>query len=143
MKKLLSDMLILATTKHDGQFDAAGQPYILHPLKVMHYLKTDDEQLQCIALGHDLLEDTDVTFDYLLQHFSIRIAQGIQALTKKEDMSQEDYEDQVLRNQDAIAVKLCDLRHNTDIRRLKGITPKDAERLNKYCRFYTKLQQHK
>jgi (p)ppGpp synthase/HD superfamily hydrolase len=54
----LSRMLVLATNRHDGQFDKGGNPYILHPLKVMHYLKTDDEELMCIALGHDLVEDT-------------------------------------------------------------------------------------
>ena len=51
---LLSEMIKLVVNAHDGQLDKAGKPYILHCLKVMHYLKTDDEQLQCIALGHDL-----------------------------------------------------------------------------------------
>jgi (p)ppGpp synthase/HD superfamily hydrolase len=61
MKKgeLLGKVLVLATNAHAGQFDRGGKPYILHPLKVMHYLKTDDEELQCIALLHDVIEDTD------------------------------------------------------------------------------------
>ena len=44
MKKgeLLGKVLVLATNAHAGQFDRGGKPYILHPLKVMHYLKTDD-----------------------------------------------------------------------------------------------------
>ena len=64
MKKgeLLGKVLVLATNAHAGQFDRGGKPYILHPLKVMHYLKTDDEELQCIALLHDVIEDTSTSW---------------------------------------------------------------------------------
>jgi (p)ppGpp synthase/HD superfamily hydrolase len=142
MKKgeLLNRMLVLATNKHSGQYDKGGTPYILHPLKVMHYLKTDDEELQCIALGHDLLEDTDVTIQLLLLTFTDRIARGILSLTKIDGESYENYKDRVKANPDAILVKMCDLRHNTDIRRLKGISKKDFDRMEKYHRFYKELQ---
>lgn len=64
MKKgeMLGTMLVIATNAHAGQFDRGGAPYILHPLKVMHYLKSDDEELMCMALGHDVIEDTPVTY---------------------------------------------------------------------------------
>ena len=61
--QLLDKMLVLATNAHSGQYDKGGKPYILHPLKVLHYLKTEDEELQCIALGHDIIEDTKVIFE--------------------------------------------------------------------------------
>ena len=80
MKKgeMLDKMLLLATNAHHGQFDKGGQPYILHPLKVMHYLNTDDEELQCMAIGHDLVEDTRVTFAELHERgFSERVINGI------------------------------------------------------------------
>jgi len=137
---LLSKMLVLTTNAHQGQYDKAGLPYILHPLKVMHYLKTDDEELQCIALGHDLLEDTIVTCQDILNNFNDRIYSGINALTKLPDQSQESYEQQVLDSYDAMRVKLCDLRHNSDIRRLKGLREKDFTRLNKYCKFYQRIK---
>ena len=63
--EMLSTMLVLATQKHFCQYDKGGKPYILHPLRVMYQLKTDDEELNCIALGHDLVEDTDVTYSML------------------------------------------------------------------------------
>ena len=138
--RYLSLMLSLATEKHAGQFDKAGMPYILHPLKVMHYLKTDDEELQCIALGHDLLEDTSVTSYDLAVKFTNRISYGILALTKTPGESYEDYQAKVMGNVDAMKVKLCDLRHNSDIRRLKGVTEKDLKRVEKYQRFYLKIQ---
>ena len=81
--QLLSKMLVLATNRHNGQFDRAGQPYILHPLKVMYYLKTDDEELQCIALGHDLVEDTETTYQELRElGFTERVIEGIRSLTE-------------------------------------------------------------
>jgi len=67
MKKgeLLSNMLVLMVNAHRGQFDKGGNPYQLHPIKVMHYLKTDDEELQCIALLHDVIEDTKTSYQDL------------------------------------------------------------------------------
>lgn len=61
----VSDMLMFVTQKHYGQFDRGGKPYIFHVLAVAHKLRTDDEELFCIALGHDVLEDTDATVDDL------------------------------------------------------------------------------
>ncbi len=146
MSHQLSNMLIIATQRHDGQFDKGGNPYILHPLKVMHYLRSDDAELQCIALGHDLIEDTfdDVHtgLTYLLSRgFSNRVVDGIFALTKRPGQTFEEYKEQVKGNHDAILVKMADLRHNSDIRRLKGVTQKDIERIEKYHRFYLELKE--
>lgn len=137
----LSEMLTLATKFHHGQFDKGGRPYILHCLKVMHYLKSDDEELMCIALGHDLLEDTSVSEATLYFEFGERVVEGIKALTKREGQSYEDYKVQVFGNVDAMRVKLCDLRHNSDIRRLKGVTEKDIARIAKYHQFYLEIQK--
>ncbi len=144
--KMLSDMLLLATVRHHGQFDKGGNPYILHPLKVMHYLKTDDEELMCIALGHDLLEDTYASVelgavDLTNRGFTPRIISGILALTKLPGESYEAYVTTLKKNPDAIKVKLADLRHNSDIRRLKGIRNKDIERLARYHALYIDLQR--
>ena len=139
--ELLNKMLVLATNRHAGQFDKGGNPYILHPLKVMYYLKTDDEELQCIALAHDLVEDTDTTFAELREMgFTERTIDGIKALTKMPGESYEDYKVRVKSNPDAVKVKMCDLRHNTDVRRLKGVTEKDLARMEKYHRFYMELR---
>lgn len=139
--ELLNKMLVLATTRHAGQYDRGGNPYILHPLKVMYYLKSDDEELQCIALAHDLVEDTDTTYAELREMgFTDRIVQGIAALTKVPGETYDEYKLRVKANPDAIKVKMADLRHNTDIRRLKGVTEKDLARVAKYHSFYLELQ---
>jgi (p)ppGpp synthase/HD superfamily hydrolase len=140
--RMLASMLVLATNAHAGQFDRGGNPYILHPLKVMHYLKTDDEELQCIALGHDVVEDTRTTYrDLEKAGMSQRVVDGIRALTKVPGETYEEYQARVYANNDAMRVKVCDLRHNTDIRRLKGVTEKDIERMVKYQKFYIELVQ--
>lgn len=143
MKKgeLLNKMLVLATNSHAGQFDRGGNPYILHPLKVMYYLKSDDEELQCIAIAHDLVEDTDTSFAELAEMgFTTRIIEGIRALTKMPGETYDEYKIRVKTNPDAVKVKLQDLRHNSDIRRLKGVTEKDLARIEKYHRFYLELK---
>lgn len=138
--EMLGKMLLIATNAHAGQFDRGGAPYILHTLKVMHYLKVNDEELQCIALGHDVIEDTDVTYRDLREAgISERVINGIAAMTKMPGETYDEYKEKVFGNVDAMRVKLCDLRHNTDIRRLKGVTEKDIARIAKYQRFYMEI----
>jgi GTP diphosphokinase / guanosine-3',5'-bis(diphosphate) 3'-diphosphatase len=143
MKKgqMLDKMLVIATNAHAGQFDRGGNPYILHPLRVMSYLNTDDEELMCIALGHDVIEDTKVTYrDLRDAGICERVIAGIRALTKLPGQTYDEYKEGVFANVDAMRVKMADLRHNTDIRRLKGISEKDIERMAKYQKFYLELQ---
>jgi (p)ppGpp synthase/HD superfamily hydrolase len=147
MKKgeMLSKMLVLVTTRFDGIFDKSGQPYVLHLLKVMHYCKTDDEELQCIALGHDFVEDifkNDPTAGYAFlrrEGFTERVIQGIRRMTKIEGETEDAYIAKVSESIDSITVKLADLRHNSDIRRLKGLREKDFERMQKYHRMFLAL----
>jgi len=144
MKKgeMLNKMLVLATNAHAGQFDKGGSPYILHPLRVMSFLKEDDEELRCIALGHDVVEDTDTTYaDLRAAGMSDRVIAGIEALTKRRGETYDEYKARVFANVDAMRVKICDLRHNTDIRRLKGVTEKDIARIAKYHTFYVELRE--
>lgn len=143
MKKgeLLGKVLVLATNAHAGQFDRGGKPYILHPLKVMHYLKSDDEELMCVALLHDVVEDTKTTWADLKEiGCTDRVLDAVSALTKMPGQSYDEYKEEVFSNEDAMRVKMADLRHNTDIRRLKGVTQKDLDRLAKYNQFYLELQ---
>ena len=113
---MLNNAILLATNYHAGQYDRGGNPYILHPLKVMHYLKTDDEELMCIAVMHDLLEDTVVNEDMLRDlEFSDRVIVGVLALTKLEGQTYDEYKKVIFNHKDAMKVKLCDLRHNSDI----------------------------
>ena len=139
--EMLDRMLVLCTNAHHGQFDKGGRPYILHPLRVMSFLKTDDEELQCIALGHDVIEDTKTTYKDLTEAgISQRVQDGIRALTKVPGETYDEYKERVFASKDAMMVKMCDLRHNSDIRRLKGVTEKDIARIAKYHEFFLEIQ---
>ena len=143
MKKgeMLDKMLVIVTNAHHGQFDRGGSPYILHPLKVMHYLNSDDAELMCMALGHDVIEDTKVTYKDLRDAgISERVITGIRALTKVPGETYDEYKEKVFACEDAMRVKMADLRHNTDIRRLKGVTEKDIARMAKYHTFYMEIK---
>lgn len=139
--EMLEVMIDLAVKGHAGQMDKGGRPYILHPLAVMHMLKTDDEELECIAVGHDLIEDTKTTYQTLHNfRFTERIINGIDALTKRRGETLEEYKARVKMNKDAILVKMADLRHNSDIRRLKGVEPADILRMISYHNFWLELK---
>lgn len=142
MKHKLNEMLVLVTTEFDGVYDKGGMPYVLHCLTVMHYMKSDDEELLMIALGHDLVEDRKhITYAYLRERgFSERVIAGIAALTKVPGETSDEYMAKIKVNSDAIRVKLADLRHNSDIRRLKGVTEKDIRRVEKYHKMYLELK---
>lgn len=140
--EMLDKALHLATNAHHGQFDKGGKPYILHPLRVMSFLKSDDEELQCMALLHDVIEDTDTTYLELMEAgMSTRVIEGIMALTKERGFSYDQYKAKIFKNRDAMQVKMADLRHNTDVRRLKGVAQKDIERMAKYHTLYLELRQ--
>lgn len=138
---MLSTAIRIATQAHDGQYDRGGMPYILHPLKVLHYCKSQDEEILCIAVLHDVVEDSSVTWSDLREaHMSERVISAVRALTKIPGQSYDEYREAVFSNRDAMLVKLADLRHNTDIRRLKGVTVKDRERMARYHEFAFDIQ---
>jgi (p)ppGpp synthase/HD superfamily hydrolase len=138
----LDKMITLAVKAHRGQVDKGGMPYILHPLAVMGMISsTDDIELLCIAVGHDLLEDTEVTEKTLGEWgFTDRVIDGIIALTKMDGEPYELYKYRVKANPDAVRVKICDLSHNMDLSRL-GRKPTDAEveRYERYAKFKLEL----
>ena len=143
MKKgeLLSKAILIATNAHAGQFDKGGMPYILHPLRVMSYLKEDDEELQCIAVLHDVVEDTKTTWTDLFEAgMTHRIVNALGLLTKLPGQTLDQYKEGIFSSTDAMKVKKCDLRHNSDIRRLKGVTQKDLERMAKYQIFFYEIE---
>lgn len=135
----------IASEAHLKQKDKAGLPYIMHTTKVMHYVKSDDLQVKAIAVMHDLLEDCPKWTIQRLREvgFSHRVIRGVYNLTKKPGQTVEEYTKLILTNYDSILVKLADLRHNSDIRRLKGLREKDFERLVKYQTMYHILNTEK
>lgn len=136
---LLEKALLIATKAHAGQTDKAGSAYIFHPIRVSCRCFTDEEKI--VALLHDVIEDTDVTNDYLLaEGFPRNIVDAILSVTRNEDESYEDFIKRCKSNPIGRQVKLRDLEDNMDISRLQQVTEKDVERLNKYIQAYKYLK---
>lgn len=123
--------LAIARKAHAGQVDKAGVDYIQHPLYVASQVKTEQEK--AVALLHDVLEDSDITAaDLLAYGLSNEVVTAVQTLTKKKGQSYQDYLEKVKSNNLARVVKLADLKHNSDLSRLKTVSNTDYERVKKY-----------
>lgn len=141
---MLNKALIIAASAHDGQKDRAGVNYMIHVLTVMQNLGSDaDEELRCMALLHDVVEDTDWTIDDLRNEgFSERVLAGVKAVTKVAGQNMKEYKAGIFANKDAMLVKKADLTHNSDLSRLGGkVSDKDMVRNQKYLQFIAEIDE--
>lgn len=123
----------IAKRAHLGQVDKAGEDYIKHPEKVASFVETDEEK--AVAYLHDVIEDTELTLEDLHEYeFSKEVIEAVDIITKKKGEDYQSYLNSVKKNKLARAVKLADLRHNSDLTRLTKVTEKDIERKEKYQR---------
>ncbi|KKN31478.1 hypothetical protein LCGC14_0823510 [marine sediment metagenome] len=122
--------LDIAYEAHKGARTFSGKPYILHPIRVMEQMDTDEERV--IALLHDVLEDTETTEEELREHFSTRIVGQIKVLTHLPDEPYEDYIGRVALYATSTKIKLADLRDNTRIERIPRMTDGALKRLQRY-----------
>jgi len=128
----LVEAIILATRSHQGQVDKGGQPYILHPLRVMLACQTEQERIAAVL--HDVMEDCDVSWVTIARQFGDVIADAVAALTREKDESYTSFIKRCAANRIARTVKLADLADNMDIRRLgRDPTPEDAKRQQRYA----------
>ncbi len=128
---MLELALSIATEAHRGQFDKAGIDYIEHPIYVAS--QVDSEEEKAVALLHDVIEDSPFTAEeLLLAGLPETVVTAVQILSKKKGQDYQTYLKTVKSNPLARAVKLADLKHNSDLSRLENITDKDLERLEKY-----------
>lgn len=137
---ILAVAIKFAAEKHVEQLDKGGKAYILHPIRMMMRLRTNDEELMAIAVLHDVVEDCEVTFVELRQiGMNDRVINGVAALTKLSGETYDQFIDRLSGNRDAMIVKREDLRENSDITRLKGISSKDVARMEKYMNAFKKI----
>lgn len=123
--------LQIAVRAHAGQQDKSGAAYIFHPLRVMARCRSDDARM--VALLHDVVEDTSVTFGELEEEgFSETVLAALRLLTHRGDVPYEDYVRAIATNPLATEVKLADLEDNCDLRRLREVDERAVKRLQKY-----------
>jgi len=129
----------ISVSAHKGQVDKSGAPYILHPLRIMFALKSEEEKI--VGILHDVVEDSDWSFDDLLsERFSDNVINGLKSVTGVEgedydSFIQRAYADPIGRN-----VKIADVSDNLDIKRIEEPSERDFERLKKYRKALKVLQ---
>jgi (p)ppGpp synthase/HD superfamily hydrolase len=135
----LEHALSLAVDAHKGQLDKAGQPYILHPLRVMFRLTGETEQI--VGILHDVVEDSDTTLDDLRQMgYSEEIVTALDHVTRRESETYEEFVQRSLQNPLARRVKQADLEDNMDVRRLSDSpTRQELSRVARYRRAWAKM----
>jgi (p)ppGpp synthase/HD superfamily hydrolase len=129
---LLEKVISFALEAHTGHTDKTGRPYILHPLHLMSQMDTDEERMAAVL--HDVIEDTNHTLaDIAALGVPQTVLEALTLLTHDDkDTPYLDYVRALKPHPLARKIKLADLRHNMDIRRLSTITDKDAARLERY-----------
>lgn len=138
----LEKAISLSVDKHKGQVDKGGIPYILHPLYVMTKMETETEKIAAVL--HDIIEDTDVTFNDLKNiGFSDEVLSVLDCLTRRNGEDYFNYINRIKTNRIAVKVKLADLEHNMDLRRIKDLTDEDIIRsVKKYKRAWNELKEY-
>lgn len=135
---MLKKAIEIATEAHKNQVDKYNAPYIMHVMRVMMRGRNENEKI--CGILHDVVEDTDFTFEGLQKEgFAEEIIAALRCLTKGENEPYEQYISRVKTNKLAIAVKLNDLEDNMDVRRMQKMEPKDIDRFNKYLKAYHEL----
>ncbi len=127
----LEDAIIIALEGHRGQKDKACLSYILHPLRLMLRMKTEEEMMAAVL--HDLIEDSSWTIEQLRDKgFSEDVLDAVECLTHRDSESYELFIERVKTNSIARRVKIADLEDNMNIQRFERITSKDLQRLERY-----------
>ena len=124
--------LRLAYEAHQGQFDKSGVPYVFHPLHLAEQMP--DEESIVAALLHDVEEDTDYSLEDLKSMgFPPKALEAVALLTHTGEEPYLRYVARIKENPIAKRVKLADLRHNSDLSRIRQVTERDRDRVEKYA----------
>jgi len=132
----------IAVEAHKGVSDKGGNPYVLHPLRMMFAVNTNEEKI--VAVLHDVVEDgEDWDFGRLEKEgFSTEILGALRSVTKiTEDEDYDDFIGRALRNPIGRQVKIADLKDNLDVTRIGELIERDMKRLNKYKKALAKLAE--
>ena len=135
----LEKAIEVAVMAHKGQTRKNGDPYILHPLRLMMSVESANEKI--VAVLHDVVEDTSVSFEQLENDgFSDDVIAALKLLTHQSDQSYEDYINCLADNELSRKVKMADLRDNSNLFEIPLIESRDLQRLENYHKAYKQLE---
>lgn len=131
--------LKLCFDAHKNQVDKSGLPYVFHPFHLAEQMETEETTI--VALLHDVVEDTGYTIaDLTKMGFDKAVTDAVALMTHADGVDYMDYIRSIQRNPIAKAVKLADLRHNSDLSRLDAVDEKALLRREKYAKAMALLE---
>lgn len=138
--ELTKKAMKLCFEAHKDQKDKSGLPYVHHPFHLAEQMETEDTTI--VALLHDVVEDTEYTLDDIrAMGFPERIIEALSYMTHDNAVPYLDYVAKIKENPIATAVKLADLKHNSDLSRLDVVDEKALERVEKYSKAMKILEE--
>jgi hypothetical protein len=138
LNQLLGRAVAIAAIAHQDQLDKAHAPYILHPLRLLMRGETIEEQI--VAVLHDVVEDSDWTLAQLAaEGFPAAIVTAIECLTRRAEETYDQFLDRVLTSDLATRIKRYDLEDNMTLTRLKSLSEKDLQRLQRYHQAHQRI----
>ena len=136
---LTKKALKISFNAHKDQVDKSGMPYVYHPFHLAEQM--NDEYSTCVALLHDVVEDTDISLDDLTSEgFPAEVIDALTLMTHDDKVPYMDYVRKIKTNPIATKVKLADLEHNSDLSRLDLVDDVALERADKYRRAISLLR---
>lgn len=136
---LTNEAMKIAYNAHHGQMDKGGVPYIFHPYHLAEQMT--DEYTTCVALLHDVVEDTNIAMSELEKVFPKEVIIAIDLLTHKDGIDYMEYISKIKQNDIARTVKLADLTHNIDKSRLENNSKANEDALLRWEQKYSKAIQ--
>lgn len=133
---LTNKAMKIAYDAHHGQLDCNGVPYIFHSYHLAEQMS--DEITACVALLHDVIEDTDITIEQLENDFPKEVTEAVKLLTHDNNTDYFEYVRAIKSNPVAKAVKMVDLMHNLNQSRITDCNAVSAEKLEYWQEKYTK-----
>ena len=130
----------IAVEAHKGVVDKGGNPYVLHPLRMMFAVSNEEEKI--VAVLHDVIEDSiDWEFERLEKEgFSTAVIDALRSVTKiTEDEDYDAFIERAMTNPIGRRVKIADITDNLDVTRIGELAEKDMKRINKYKKALARL----
>lgn len=111
---VIQDYIEYIKEKHGNQKRKQGTPYYLHPVEVSNMLKEKgfSEKYQIVGLLHDILEDTETTYEEIEKITNHEIAEAVRLVTKEKGYVMSEYMERIKQNDLARMVKIADRIHN-------------------------------
>lgn len=136
-EQILPWAIARAASIHIDQVDKGGQPYILHPMRVMMAMETIEEKI--VAVLHDVVEDGNVYESELKDHIGGYLTRAVMAISRQKGETYSVFIKRVKQNDIARKVKIADLKDNMDRSRIPNPTKADERRWEKYAKALAEL----